>query len=156
MSAVIAAPVSKYQAVTLKQAKSIVAKLAEVKSRQDIAAALAIYHPEGELLCPPWGSRSAGYEQLRENLKTFFKLAPDYHVELDGYALAGDTLCTWGEIQFTLTATFRGDRPNGKKVCTPVFILFRFRDNKVAWESFHFDPADVARQSGVPAEAYWR
>lgn len=154
--AIACTPYSYYQTLSLDEAKSIVAKLAEVKSQQNISAALSIYHPEGTLLCPPWGSKSQGSEQLRTGLQSFFALAPDYSVNLSGYAMSGETLCAWGEIQFTLTATFRGDTPNGKRVKTPVFILFRFRDHKVAWESFHFDLADVARQSNVPAESFLR
>ncbi|MER7755489.1 hypothetical protein [Kitasatospora sp. NPDC097643] len=31
------------------------------------------------------------------------------------------------------------------------FILFRFRERQVLWESFHFDVAALARQCGVAA-----
>ena len=138
----------------LERMKAIVSELAAVKSRQDLEAALQIYHPEAVLLSPPVSSRAQGRGELRNNLATFFRFAPDYAVDLHGQAADGDTLCSWGEIRFTPAYSFRGDQPNGKQIRTPVFILFRFRDDKVAWESFHFDLADVARQVGLPAEAF--
>jgi predicted ester cyclase len=136
--------------------KSIVGELARVKGEQNIETALAIYHPEGELVSQPMGTASRGATALRKSLEAFFRFAPDYSPKLSGMAADGDTLCAWGDIGFTPTYTPRGDRPNGSRVTTPVFILFRFKDDRVAWESFHFDVADVARQAGVPAEAFRR
>lgn len=136
--------------------KAIVAELARVKSRQDSEAAMRIYHPEGVLAAPPLGSVAEGADALRRSVETFFKFAPDYAVDLTGQAADGETLCAWGEIRFTPAYSFNGDTPNGKQVRTPVFILFRFRDRRVVWESFHFDIADVARQAGLRAEAFAR
>lgn len=136
--------------------KEIVSELARVKSRQDLEAAMRIYHPEGELLSPPMGGYSRGSAELRATLERFFRFAPDYNVQLDGLAADGDTLCGWGKIGFTPAFTFRGDQPNGARIETEVFILFRFKDRKIVWESFNFDLADLARQSGVPPEAYQR
>lgn len=140
----------------LATAKAIVAHLASVKSRQDVKAALEIYHWNATLLCPPWKSSAQGRDEVEKSLINFFKLVPDYVVDLAGNAMDGDTLVSWGTIHMTLSTTPRGDAPNGKKASTPVFILFRFAEGKVIWESFHFDPADVARQSGVTTEAFVR
>lgn len=149
-------PATASRPLDLEAARQRVARLAAVKSRGDIEAALDLYHPEAELLCPPWGSASRGRTEIRKGLQAFYRLVPDYGVALEHYAMCGETLCAWGRIGMTLTATFRGDVPNGRRASTPVFILFRFRDGRIAWESFHFDLADVARQSGVPAEAFAR
>jgi predicted ester cyclase len=140
----------------LDTAKAIVSNLASVKSRQDVKAALEIYHRNATLLCPPWQSRAKGRDQIEKSLVSFFSLVPDYVVELANHAMAGDTLCSWGTIRMTLSTTPGGYTPNGRKVSTPVFILFRFDEGQVIWESFHFDLADVARQSGVPNEAFVR
>jgi predicted ester cyclase len=132
----------------------LVTKLAEVKSRQDVQAALDIYHPDGVLEAPPFNSRQEGEEQLRAGLDGFFKFAPDYSVDLNGLAADGDTLCGWGTVRMTPSFSFNGATPNGKRVETPVFILFRFRDRRVIWESFNFDMADVARQVGLTPDAF--
>jgi predicted ester cyclase len=136
--------------------KAIVSELARVKSNQDNEAALSIYPPDAVLLSPTKAARSEGTKALRKALEAFFQFAPDYNVDLSGFAAAGDTLCGWGEIRFTPAHTFRGDVPNGARVVTPAFILVRCQDGEVIWESFHFDLADVARQVGVPAEAFQR
>ena len=142
--------------LSIEDMKQIVSELARVKSQQDVEAALAIYHLDGTLLSPPMGACSNGAAELRRGLEIFFKFAPDYTVELEGQAADGGTLCSWGTISFTPTYSFRGDKPNGARVTTPVFILFRFKDRRIIWEAFHFDLADVARQAEVPAEAYRR
>lgn len=142
------------QTLPVERMKAIVSELAKVKSRQDLEAALSIYHPDGVLLSPPVCSRAQGRAELRASLATFFRFAPDYAVDLHGQAADGDTLCSWGEIRFTPAYSFRGEKPNGRQIRTPVFILFRFRDDKVVWESFHFDLADMARQAGLAAEAF--
>lgn len=132
--------------------KEIVTELAAVKSRQDIDAALRIYHPDAELLSPPMGTRYQGEQALREGLVRFFRFAPDYQVRVASMAVEGDTLCAWGEIAFSPTYSRRGRLEHIRMIRTPVFILFRFCDEQVIWESFHFDLADLARQAGVPAE----
>jgi predicted ester cyclase len=139
--------------ITKTAAIAIVERLAAAKSRQLVDEALTLYHPEGVLLCPPFRSRAVGEAEIRRSLETFFDLLPDYVVELDGYGMDGEQLAAWGTIHMTLARTFDGAPPNGRRVTTPVFILFAFRDDRVVWESFHFDLADVARQSGVPVDA---
>lgn len=134
--------------------RSLVTELSRAKSRQDIDSAMRAYHPEAELLCPPFQSRRVGQLAILHGTRNFFAFAPDYASDLSGMANFNETLCAWGEIRFTPAFTFRGERPNGKTVRSPVFILFRFREGRIVWESFHFDLADVARQAGVPMEAF--
>jgi predicted ester cyclase len=150
-AAAVAIEAEPHGVVPRDAAIALVTRLADVKSRQLVDDALEIYHPDGVLLCPPFRSRAQGTAELRRSLTAFFALMPDYAVTLSGYGMDGTTLCAWGTIAMTLARTFTGEAPNGQRVETPVFILFRFRDGKIAWESFHFDLADVARQSGVPA-----
>lgn len=132
----------------------IVDALAAAKSRQDVEAAMSIYHPHGVLEAPPFASRREGATQIRAALEGFFALFPDYAVTLEGSAVSGDTLIAWGSIHLTVTGTPGGQKPNGKRAKVPVFILFRFRDGRVFWESFNFDLASLCRQSGVTADAF--
>ena len=141
---------------TFAEMCSIVNALAEAKNRQDVEAALAVYHTDAILESPPFRARRAGTEQLRVGLNSFFEMVPDYAVELPHLVADGDTLCGWGAISFTLSHTFNDAIPNGRRVSTPVFILSRFKERRVIWESFHFDLSDVAEQSGVPTESLIR
>lgn len=133
---------------------AIVDALAKAKSRQDVGAAMVVYHPRCVLEAPPFGSRHEGSEQIRPALEGFFARFPDYAVTLDGQAVSGDTLAAWGSIHLTLTGQPGGQTPNGKRATVPVFILFRFRDGRVVWESFNFDLASLCRQSGVSLDAF--
>ncbi|WP_083742083.1 ester cyclase [Bradyrhizobium mercantei] len=142
--------------LSIAEMKELVSELARAKSRQDVGAILGIYHPDGVLEAPPMGSRYCGADSLRRAMENFFKFAPDYSVVLEGQAVDGDTLCSWGKISFTPQHSFGTETPNGERVTTTVFILFRFSDNRIVWESFHFDIADAARQTGVSASAYRR
>jgi ketosteroid isomerase-like protein len=132
----------------------IVDALAKAKSRQDIGAAMAVYHPQCVLEAPPFGSRHEGSERIRAALEGFFSRFPDYEVTLEGQAIAGETFVSWGLIHVTLTGQSAGQTANGKRATVPVFILFRFRDSRVVWESFNFDLASLCRQSGVTLEAF--
>ncbi|WP_280261425.1 nuclear transport factor 2 family protein [Nocardia wallacei] len=143
------------QGLDAKEAVEIVEQLARAKSRQDVAGAMAVYHPDAVLESPSLGTRYVGTE-VEGAIKGWFAFAPDYEVRLEGHGLDGDTLCCWGEIAFTPAFTFAGAVPNGHRVTVPVFILFRFRDSRVSWESFHFDVAGVARGCGVDATALVR
>ncbi|WP_040793276.1 nuclear transport factor 2 family protein [Nocardia paucivorans] len=143
------------QTLDVREAVEIVERLAQAKSRQDVAAAMEVYHPDGVLESPSLGGYYVGGE-IEGAVERWFEFAPDYEVRLDGHGLDGETLCCWGEIAFTPAFAFGGAAPNGNRVSVPVFILFRFRDGRVSWESFHFDVAGVARQCGVEASALVR
>lgn len=131
----------------------LVEALAVAKSRQDVEAAMEIYHPNGVLEAPSLTSMHEGGAQIRAALEGFFKRFPDYAVDLDSSAVSDDTLITWGTIHMTLSGRPGGQSPNGKRASLPVFILFRFADNRVVWESFNFDLATLCRQSGVTPDA---
>ncbi|MFC7450927.1 nuclear transport factor 2 family protein [Rhodococcus daqingensis] len=143
------------QAISVSRAIQVVEGLAHAKSRQDAAGAMAIYHPEAVLESPPLGTRSVGPE-VKWAIEGWFAFAPDYEVRVDGHAMDGDTLCCWGEISLTPAFTWTGAVPNGRRATVPVFMLFRFEDDRVSYESFHFDVAGVARQCGVDASALVR
>jgi predicted ester cyclase len=136
--------------MTRDAAIDIVQRRAVAKSRQDTQAAVAIYHPEAVLESPTLGSRYEG-PAIAKALENWFAFAPDYRVDLDGYGLDGQTLCCWGQISLTPAFTAGGAVPNGESARVSVFILFRFREGQVLWESFHFDLAALARQCGVAA-----
>ncbi len=133
----------------------IAEELASAKSRQDVAAAMRVYHPQGILEAPPFVSRREGADDIRASLERFFTLFPDYSVTLTQSAVSGETLIGWGEIKMTMTGRPGGQTPNGQRACVPVFILFKFRDGLVFWESFNFDLASLCQQSGVTIDAFF-
>lgn len=133
--------------------RQIVAGLAAAKSRQDIPAAMTFYHRDCVLEASCLRSSHRGSQEIRNALVGFFERFPDYHVDLSGQAASGDTLIAWGEIRLTLSGRPGEQVPNGTRARVPVFILFRFAEGQVIWESFNFDLATLCRQSGVTIDA---
>ncbi|MQY27477.1 hypothetical protein NRB56_30600 [Nocardia sp. RB56] len=127
--------------------------LATAKSRQDVPAALALFHPDMELVTPAFGTTARGLAENERALRRFFASFPDYHVELSGHADDGATLVCWGTARMTMTGNRFGVIPNGRRAEIAVFITFTFADDRIAGESFHFDLADLCAQSGVSTDA---
>ncbi|MBB4426766.1 putative ester cyclase [Bradyrhizobium sp. CIR48] len=130
--------------------------LAIAKSRQDVAAALEVLHPDMVLETPAFGTRAQGLAENERILTSFFKSFPDYHVTLDGHANSAGTLVCWGTARMTMTGDRFGAVPNGRRAELPVFIAFAFRDDKIAYERFVFDLSELCAQSGVSTDAVRR
>ena len=136
--------------MTESEMLALIAELASVKSQQNIAAALALYHPDIELVSPGFGSCCQGRDEVEKSLKLFFQLFPDYRVTLTGYQFNGSVLLSSGEVSLT---------PNipgwpCRSVCVPVQIEFRFRDKHIHKEVFGLDPKLVCDVAGVPVSLW--
>ena len=127
-------------------------RLAVAKSRQDIAAASNLFHPEILLECPPFGTCARGIEENVQVLERFFASFPDYHVQLEGHAANADTLVCWGTVRMTMTGNRFGVVPNGRRATLPVFIRFTFAADLIASEYFSFDLSELCAQAGVSAD----
>ncbi|MFJ9710925.1 ester cyclase [Streptomyces sp. NPDC101234] len=130
--------------------------LAEVKSRQDVPAALRLLHPDVLLETPAFGTTARGLAENEKVLRRFFASFPDYDVDLQGHASNGDTLVCWGTARMTMTGNRFGVRPNGRRAEIPVFIQFTFADDLIAGERFLFDLATLCARSGVSTDAVRR
>lgn len=131
-------------------------RLAVAKSRQDVAAALDVLHPDMVLETPAFGTKAQGLVENERILTRFFQSFPDYHVTLEGHANSDDTLVCWGTARMTMTGDRFGGAPNGRRAELPVFIIFAFRDDKIAHERFVFDLSELCAQSGVSTDAVRR
>jgi predicted ester cyclase len=127
--------------------------LALAKSRQDLPAAMKLFHPEMLLETAAFGTKARGLTANEEALKRFFKSFPDYNVMLQGHADDGETLICWGTVQMTMTGDRFGVTPNGRRAELPVFIQFGFKDDLIAQERFFFDLSALCAQSGVSTDA---
>lgn len=144
-----------------KRVFELAERLAIAKSRQDVAAALEVLHPDMVLETPAFGTRVQGLADNERILTRFFKSFPDYHVTLDGHACSDDTLSDgklvcWGTARMTMTGDRFGVVPNGRRAELPVFITFAFRDDRIAHERFVFDLSELCAQSGVSTDAVRR
>ncbi len=127
--------------------------LASAKSRQDLPAAMKLFHPDMTLETPAFGTTARGLAENEKTLACFFASFPDYHVKLQGHAISGDTLICWGMARMTMTGDRFGVVPNGRSAELPVFIQFAFKDGLIAGERFFFDLSALCAQSGVSTDA---
>ena len=130
--------------------------LAAAKSRQDVPAAMKLFHEEMVLETPAFGTKAAGLAANAEILTSFFKSFPDYNVVLHGSASNDTDLICWGVAQMTMTGERSGVTPNGRRAEVPVFIQFAFKDDLIAGERFFFDLSALCAQSGISTDAVRR
>jgi predicted ester cyclase len=127
--------------------------LAIAKSRQDVPAAMKLFHKDMELVVPAFGTKARGFIENEKALTRFFASFPDYHVILQGHASNDNALICWGTAQMTMTGNRFGQVPNGARAELPVFIAFTFKDDLIASERFFFDLSALCAQSGVSTDA---
>ena len=130
--------------------------LAEAKSRQDLPAAMKLFHPDMLLETPAFGTAARGLAENERALTRFFRSFPDYEVALEGHAAGAGNLICWGTAQMTMTGDRFGVVPDGGRAELPVFIRFTFRDDLIASELFFFDLSALCAQSGVSTDAVRR
>ena len=130
--------------------------LAAAKSRQDVPAAMKLFHEEMLLETPAFGTNAVGLAANAEIRTKFFKSFPDYNVVLHGSASNDTFLICWGVAQMTMTDDRSGVTPNGRRAELPVFIQFAFKDDLIAGERFVFDLSALCAQSGVSTDAVRR
>jgi ketosteroid isomerase-like protein len=131
-------------------------RLAVAKSRQDVPAAMELFHADMVLEAPPFGTTARGRAENERALARFFESFPDYAVDLQGWATDGETLTCWGTARMTMTGTRFGVVPNGERAELPVFVQFTFRDDRIASERFFFDLSTLCARSGVSTDAVRR
>lgn len=126
--------------------------LASAKSRQDVEAAMKLFHPDMHLESP-FGTSARGLPANEAALRRFFVSFPDYEVVLEGHASNAGTLTCWGTAQMTMTGNRFGVIPNGRRAKLRVYIQFTFKDGLIASEYFFFDLSELCSQSGVSTDA---
>ena len=127
--------------------------LAAAKSRQDVPAALRLFHQEMVLESPAFGTTARGLAANEKALTRFFASFPDYDVDLRDHASNGDSLVCWGTVRMTMTGDRFGVVPTGSRAELPVFIQFTFQEDLIAGERFFFDLSALCAQSGVSTDA---
>lgn len=125
--------------------KELVNELARVKSEQNVLAALAIYHPEAELVSPSFEATAVGSEEVHKQLGLFFLMFPDYQVALEHYAINGSIMLATATVM--LSANIPGKTT--PQIELPVFLEFHFKENRISKEVFHLDAGLICSRSGI-------
>lgn len=122
---------------------------AEAKNRQDVSAAVELFHPDGYYESVGLPGRVQGHEALTAFYTQFFQVLPDYQGEFDGRAFDGDTAVVWGRFTGTINAPLFDGASMGCRVEVPVTFVCTFRDGLVYSDTGYFDPAALYRQAGL-------
>ena len=139
--------------MTADEMFGLAAGLGAAKGRQHVADALQFMHEDMVLTSPAWGTHAKGKAENREALTRFFKNFPDYSISLDGHLADQTHLVCWGTVRMTMAQGTFGLSPNGRRIETPAFLRFTFRDRLIASEYFMVDLAAICSQSGVSTDA---
>jgi len=127
---------------------SLVASLAKAKSKQNITETLAVYHPEAVMEAPGLGGLARGHSEIDQQLRVFFRLLPDYRVELETHAFKSEIMLATGRVIASLNVREKGC----PSVSIPVFFEFHFSEGKISKEVFHLDAGVLSRKSGLKVE----
>ena len=134
-------------------AHALVHAYAEAKSRQDVAAALAVCHPDFVIETIPFGTASRDREDSAAQLRLFFSVFPDYRAETEGLASSEGSVAWWGRISLTFAGALAGLAPTGRTARLPAFSVFEVREGLLVRERFFFDLAMLCEGAGIPLEA---
>ncbi|MFJ9406656.1 ester cyclase [Streptomyces sp. NPDC101393] len=139
-----------------RQRFELAQELAVAKGRQDVPAAMKLFHRDMLLEVPAFGTTARGPEENEKALRRFFASFPDYGIGLQGHADNGGTLVCWGTATMTMTGDRFGVIPTGRRAELPVVIQFAFKDGSIARERFFFDLSTLCAQSGVSTDVVRR
>jgi steroid delta-isomerase-like uncharacterized protein len=131
---------------------TLVAAYAGAKSRQDVAAALAVCDDGFVLDTPAFGTRSRGKAETAAQLQAFFAAFPDYAVTLDGRVAEGDAVACWGTVTMSLRGRVVDIVPTGRTARVPFVSVFTGRAGRLTGERFFFDLATLCTQLGVSTD----
>ncbi len=130
--------------------RSLVRCYGAAKSRQDVAAALALCSEDFSIDSVAFGIASKDRKQTEQQLELFFRTFPDYAVTLEGFATGPGSVACWGRARMTFAGDFLGQRATGKSADLPVFCVFACDGGVLRSERFFFDLASLCEQIGVP------
>jgi len=125
--------------------KTLVGDLARVKSKQDIQGALEIYHPQAELVTVGLNAQAHGLLEIEQQLNIFFKIFPDYQVNITQIACNEQALLATGNVYFTPSLL---DQP-GKAVEQTTAFSFEFKENRISKEVFFLDFGQLCKKNNI-------
>ena len=119
--------------------------LAHAKNNQDTAKALSIYHPDIELITPAFSAHGRGRDEVRRQLRYFFRLFPDYDVQISNFTRNGDALLADGLVKVTPNTASGA----AQTAIVPASMTFEFADGAIRKEVFDIDLALLAHRAEV-------
>jgi ketosteroid isomerase-like protein len=132
--------------------RTLVRLYASAKSHQDVAAAMAVCHEDFELESIGFGLAARDRKESERQLEVFFRIFPDYSVELEGMAENEEAVGSWGRARLRFGGEMFGIEPTQRRADLPVACVFHFDGGLLRRERFYFDLATLCEQIGAPVE----
>jgi ketosteroid isomerase-like protein len=131
------------------QAAEVVAAYAQAKSHADVAEALR--HCTNDLVVHtiPFQTVVAGKTANRASFGAFFGVFPDYAVELEATAGAGDLLSGWGTLRASMQGPIGRVRATQRRFELPFACVWTVTGGLLAHERFFFDLHQMCEQLGL-------
>jgi ketosteroid isomerase-like protein len=105
--------------------RAVITRLAEAQNAHDVDAMLACFDEDYRSEQPAHPARAfRGREQVRKNWSALLAAIPDFHVDIERTAVAGDTV--WFEYHWT------GTKANGRPFAEYGVGIMEIRDDRIA------------------------
>ena len=136
-----------------KHLQALVEGYARAKCRADVDGALAFCHPDFRLATVSCALASRDRVETAAHLHAFFRVFPDYHVDVDALAVAPRAVGCWGTARLTMRGDLLTIAATGRTATLPVFSAFAVADGLLLEERFFFDLATLCDQLGLALPA---
>ncbi len=123
------------------------------EARHDAAAAAATYADHGYYHHVPLGLRLDGRDAVAMGYAASFAAMPDSALVEEGRASEGARFVHWGRFQATLTGSWLGLPPTGRRLDLPFAAVIEMRDGRMIGETLYYDLATLCDQAGYTVDA---
>jgi len=125
----------------------------EAEAARDFDAIMATFVEDCYLETVPLNLRIEGRSLARAAYEGYFTAFPDLTPHDEGFAFGEDVIVTWGMLRGTSKGAWFGVPASGRAFALHFVNVARFRAERMAGESIHFDLATLCDQTGMPLEA---
>jgi steroid delta-isomerase-like uncharacterized protein len=124
----------------------------KAEAARDFDAIMATFVDDCYLETVPLDLRVEGRSAARAAYEGYFSAFPDLTPDDEGFAFGDDVIVTWGTLRGTSKGDWFGVPASGRAFALQFVNVARFRADRMAGESIHFDLATLCEQVGLPIE----
>jgi steroid delta-isomerase-like uncharacterized protein len=125
----------------------------DAEARHDAAAAAATYAEHSYYQHVPLGLRLEGRDAVAMGYAASFAAMPDSELVEEGRTIEGTRFVHWGRFQATLTGSWLGLPPTGRRIDLPFAAVIELGDGRMVGETLYYDLATLCDQAGYTVDA---
>jgi steroid delta-isomerase-like uncharacterized protein len=139
--------------MTAEQMRAVAERHVAAENVHDVEGALATYQDDCFYESTALGVRFLGQDAVGMQYAGLFGVLPDAELTLDGEAYGSEVLLHWGMFRGTLSGSFFGLPPTGRRVAFPFAAVLHFKNGLMEGERLFFDLATFCEQAGLSLAA---